>query len=130
MSMSKIDRWRWKLLALALTVLASVPTMERTAGAKGHRPHATSPAQRCAAAKLKAVGRGIAGEMGCYATAQAHGLGVDAGCLSAKQAKADALINRAGDACPGSQSDLDSVITSCVKQLHVDTQGSTKCSSA
>lgn len=112
---------------LTSTVLAALALLGTQGGAVNRRSTAV---QRCAVLKLKATGRAVAGEMRCYADAQARGQGADSGCLATKLAAADAVINKAGAACPGTQPELDDAIIACTNQLHADTSGSDLCAVA
>jgi hypothetical protein len=68
--MTRANRIGIGMLSLLLTVAVAVD-----AGA------ATTPARRCAAAKLKAAGSTAAGLLNCHASAVKRGLAVDGTCL-------------------------------------------------
>jgi DNA-binding beta-propeller fold protein YncE len=108
-----LDRLAWIVLLCALIG----PT-----GATG----AVTPAQTCAAAKLKAAGNEIAGEMSCYAKAKKAGVGVDGGCLSRQRMKADTRINKADGACSGTAAAVDN----CVAAFLNDDPGNGACPAA
>ena len=101
-------------LALAAPVLASLTL-----------------AQKCAALKLKASGKEVAGKMACHAKAKAKSLTVDSACLAKATAKADARINRAGTGdCAGTAVAIDAEIDSCVGVFVADVPGDGKCPSS
>ena len=77
----------WQLgLALMLVAAVVVPA----AGVA-----ATTPARRCASAKLKAAGSTASGLLGCHASAVKRGAAVDPTCLGKAHAKLTSAFSRA-----------------------------------
>ena len=75
----------WVLVALALITVFSAPVAR--AG--------STPAQKCAVAKLKAATAKVDGELKCHKKALATGLPVDAACLAKAQTKFAAAFAKA-----------------------------------
>src|SRR5262249_6060840 len=124
---------RWVVLnrfsRVALGVLASVAVCTGPlAGVLAPtKASAATVAQRCEAAKLKAAGKELRAKMLCYARAKNAAAPVDATCLTNAQTKADATINPAGGACPGSASDIDAAVDGCVSAFLTDDPGNGAC---
>ncbi len=78
----------------------------------------TTPEQKCAAAKQKAAGKEIAAELGCYAKATGKALPtVDQLCLDKATGKMSAAFTKAGTACVGDLTGVQSQVDGCVNQL-------------
>jgi hypothetical protein len=100
--MTRANRIGIGMLSLLLTVAVAVD-----AGA------ATTPARRCAAAKLKAAGSTAAGLLNCHASAVKRGLAVDGTCLSKAHAKLTGAYTKAeGKGGCASTDDAATVTTS------------------
>src|SRR5262245_16927511 len=93
-------------------------------------PGAMTPAQTCAAAKLKAAGKEIGGKMRCYAKAKKAGVAVDGNCLSTQRTKADAQINKADGACSGTAAAIDAAVDDCVTRFLNEDPGNCACPAA
>jgi len=113
-----------KKLGVALGVCVLV------AGAVSPAMAATTPAQKCAAAKQKAAGKKASSKMGCYSKAKAKSLTVDPACLTKAEAKFSSAMAKAGAACPGTAPTIESLVDSCVSTLVADVPGDGKCPSA
>ena len=108
-----------KVLAVALASIAL----------SAHRPlrvHAGgTTTEKCQAAKLKALGKGVADALACYSKAKAKSTAVDPNCLGKAQQKVDAAITKAGVACGGTTD-----MSACVTTLSGDCPGDGKCPAA
>ena len=91
---------------------------------------AVTPAQQCAARKLKAAGREIGAEMSCYAKAKKAGGGVDGNCLSRQRMQADTRIEKADGGCSGTAADIDAAVDACVAAFLNDDPGNSACPAA
>jgi hypothetical protein len=92
---------------------------------------ASTPAQKCAALKLKAAGKEVVGKMACHAKAKAKSVPVGSACLARAMAKADATIAKAGTSdCAGTAATIDAEVDSCVGVLVADVPGDGKCPSS
>jgi mono/diheme cytochrome c family protein len=76
-------------------VLATLSVLVFTAGAAGLAQAASTPAQKCAATKLKATTRRVAAELKCHRKALVAGREVDPLCLAKAQARFDAAFAKA-----------------------------------
>jgi hypothetical protein len=93
----------------------------------GRSALAATPQQKCSAAKLKAAGKDLGGQMRCYAIAKIAGVAVDPGCLSQVQGKADTAITKAGAACLGTAADIDAAVSMCIGTFLSDDPGNGAC---
>ena len=91
---------------------------------------AVTPAQQCAARKLKAAGREIGSDMSCYAKAKKAGAGVDGNCLSRQRMQADTRIDKADGGCSGTAADIDAAVDACVAAFLNDDPGNGACPAA
>src|SRR5262245_22436838 len=83
-------------IVLVVVVLVAFGGSGRDANAGG------TPQQKCQGSKLKAAGKGIAGEMGCHAKGKAKApFTTDPNCIAKVQAKTAAAVGKAGGACAG-----------------------------
>src|SRR5262245_40805805 len=105
----------------ALTFLAVVA---------GPAAPATTPAQKCAAAKQKTAGKKVAGKMACHSKAKAKSVAVDPNCLTKAEAKFNSAMTKAGNACPGAASPIETLADNCVTILVGDDPGNGKCPSS
>jgi len=105
------------ILTTVLTVIA-LTAAGKVAEAGG------SPLDKCGAAKLKAAGKGISGEMGCHAKGKAKvPFTTDPNCIMKVQSKTAAAVSKAGGACAGTATSVQTDITSCVNTLLPDVPG-------
>ena len=92
---------------------------------------AVTPAQTCAAAKLKAAGTEVGGKMGCYAKAKKAGVAVDGDCLSTQRMKSDTRINTwPTGACSGTAEAIDAAVDNFVAAFLNDDPGNGACPAA
>jgi hypothetical protein len=106
---------RHQLLATAIAVVVTL--LVGPAGAADE----SSPAVRCATAKLKAAGKKHGAKVGCYSKALRTDQPVDAACLSAAEAKFAAAFARAeaagGCATSSDAPDVEADVDACVGAL-------------
>jgi hypothetical protein len=77
-----------------------------------------TPQQKCGAAKQKAAGKDVSGELACYSKAIGKGgIAVDPTCLGKSTGKFDAAFSKAGTACVGDDPAIQGNVNSCINQL-------------
>ncbi len=106
------------LATLALFAVGAAPT------------RAADSSEKCAASKLKAAGKEVGDKMVCYAKAKKASTGVDSTCLDNAKTKADARINKAGTGCPGTTTEIDFAVDSCVAAFLNDDPNDGACPAA
>src|SRR5256885_5253323 len=117
------NRMRWRVFVVVVGLVGAIAVTRMHAGAG-------NTAQKCRNAKLKAVGRAIAGQMACYAKAKKSSAGVRAGCLVEQQGTARAAVDKAGTSCPGTAAAIEGAVDSCVGALVGDDPGNGRCPAA
>src|SRR5262245_11753467 len=108
-------------------VLASTAVLATVLLALDAPTRAATSAQECAARKLKAAGKEVGAKMVCYAKAKKAATAVDSTCLMNAQTGADATINTADGACPGTASGIDAAVDNCVSAFLTDDPGNGDC---
>ena len=110
----------------ATAAVAIVMAIGTGAGIAG----AVSPAEKCAVAKQKAVGKELAAKMACVAKAKLQDAPVDASCLVKAEAKFSAAMAKAGGPCLGTPAAFESLADDCFAGFQGDVPGSGGCQSA
>jgi hypothetical protein len=118
--MHSTPRRKLAFIAVLATVLLALSAMTRAA----------SPTEQCAAKKMKAAGQEVFATMVCFEKAKRAGTTVDSICLGNARTKGDAGINKAGTSCPGTTTEIDAAVDSCVAAFLNDDPASGACPAA